>query len=278
MKREDMKELGKRMVKVIFSDEIYASASQLAYSMILAIIPLIMFTITLAGKLTLPVDDIYSYLSYILPQQAFSTIQKILDEIASSANFSLVTLIPTIYFISIGTRGLMKVTNKAYHTIENRPVLEFWVLSFLFAVLLGVMFLVTLAAVVFGRVIMNSVNALFNDLFALNFIQILLVMRYLVTFFLIGMVFCSIYAAAPNLKLRIRDVYWGGYVAAFLWILGSSLFGYYVNNFSNYGLLFGSLGGIFILLGWLYWTSLILLLGSYLNASIYYLKRKKKTE
>ncbi len=276
MEKSDIRHIIKKMLKILFSDEIYASASQLAYSMILAIIPLIMFTITLAGKLTLPVEDIYSYLSYILPAQAFSTVQGILDEISSSSNLSLVTLIPTIYFISIGTRGLMRVTNKAYHTIECRPILEFWVLSFIFAVLLGIMFLLTLSAVVFGRVITEYVNVLFNHLFAVNFIQLLAVLRYLVTFFLIGMVFCSIYAAAPNLKLRIKDVYWGGYLAALLWILGSSLFGYYINNFSNYGLLFGSLGGIFILLGWLYWTSLVLLLGSYLNASIYYLKHEKE--
>ena len=276
MEKSDIRHIIKKMLKILFSDEIYASASQLAYSMILAIIPLIMFTITLAGKLTLPVEDIYSYLSYILPAQAFSTVQGILDEISSSSNLSLVTLIPTIYFISIGTRGLMRVTNKAYHTIECRPILEFWVLSFIFAVLLGIMFVLTLSAVVFGRVITEYVNVLFNHLFAVNFIQLLAVLRYLVTFFLIGMVFCSIYAAAPNLKLRIKDVYWGGYLAALLWILGSSLFGYYINNFSNYGLLFGSLGGIFILLGWLYWTSLVLLLGSYLNASIYYLKHEKE--
>lgn len=276
MEKSDIRHLVKKMLKVLFSDEIYASASQLAYSMILAIIPLIMFTITLAGKVTLPVDDIYSYLSYILPAQAFSTIQGILDEISSSSNLSLVTLIPTVYFISIGTRGLMRVTNKAYHTVESRPILEFWVLSFIFAVLLGIMFLLTLSAVVFGRVITEYINLLFNHLFAVNFIQLLSVLRYLVTFFLIGMVFCSIYAAAPNLKLRIKDVCWGGYLAALLWILGSSLFGYYINNFSNYGLLFGSLGGIFILLGWLYWTSLVLLLGSYLNAAIYYLKNEKE--
>ena len=276
MEKSDIRHIIKKMLKILFSDEIYASASQLAYSMILAIIPLIMFTITLAGKLTLPVEDINSYLSNILRGQGFSTVQGILDEISSSSNLSLVTLIPTIYFISIGTRGLMRVTNKAYHTIECRPILEFWVLSFIFAVLLGIMFLLTLSAVVFGRVITEYVNVLFNHLFAVNFIQLLAVLRYLVTFFLIGMVFCSIYAAAPNLKLRIKDVYWGGYLAALLWILGSSLFGYYINNFSNYGLLFGSLGGIFILLGWLYWTSLVLLLGSYLNASIYYLKHEKE--
>ena len=165
MEKSDIRHIIKKMLKILFSDEIYASASQLAYSMILAIIPLIMFTITLAGKLTLPVEDIYSYLSYILPAQAFSTVQGILDEISSSSNLSLVTLIPTIYFISIGTRGLMRVTNKAYHTIECRPILEFWVLSFIFAVLLGIMFLLTLSAVVFGRVITEYVNVLFNHLF-----------------------------------------------------------------------------------------------------------------
>ncbi len=258
----------KKMIKVLLNDEIYASTAHLSYSLIMAIIPLIMFTITIASRLTLPVQDIYNYLHFILPTKAFMTVESIMLEILNSSDLTVVTLLPAIYFISIGTRAFMKVTNKAYHIVENRSLIRYWITSFVFAVLLVCVIIVSLGAVVFGRLILDFLF----DLFSIHLWTLLIYMRYIITFFLMGMVICIIYMAAPGVHLHLKDVYIGGYAAALFWTLGSSAFGYYINNFSDYGLLFGSLGGIFILLGWIYWTSLILLLGVYFNASIYYFK------
>jgi membrane protein len=143
-----------------------------------------------------------------------------------------------------------------------------------FAVLLVFVLLLTLGAVVFGQVILNTLDTWFTDLFQMNMWVISSSIRYLITFVLLGLLFSLIYAAAPNLKLRFKDVYIGAYLSAFVWILGSAVFAYYINHFSHYGLLFGSLGGIFILLAWLYFTSLVLLIGIYFNATLYYRKHK----
>jgi membrane protein len=116
-----LKTSAKDIFNILSNDDLYAGAAQLAYSLIMAIIPLIMFLITLAGKLTLPVDSVYSYLEFLLPSQAFQAVDSILQEILNSSNFSLVTLVSTIYFISVGTRGMMRVTNKAFHTVERGP-------------------------------------------------------------------------------------------------------------------------------------------------------------
>ena len=276
MDRSDIKNIFKKTVKVLMSHDLYAGASQLAYSLIMAIIPLIMFVITLAGKLTLPIDDIYAYIKFLLPTQAYDAVIGIINEIINSSNLTFVTLLVSIYFISIGSRGLMRVTNRAYHSLENRTFFRFLITSFIFAILLVLMFIVTLGGIVFGKVILNGIDNLFSHFFTEHFLLLLSYLRYIITFLFLGMVFSGIYAVAPNTRLHLKDVYIGGYSAALLWIMGSSLFAYYINHFNNYGLLFGSLGGIFILLAWLYLTSLIILLGAYLNANIYYFKTGQK--
>ena len=272
MEKKKIKYILKKMLHTFANNDLYAGASQLAYSLIMAIIPLIMFIVTIAGKLMLPVEDIYSYIKFILPTQAYDAVNGILTEIVNSSNLSFVTLLVTIYFISIGARGLMRVTNKVYHTLEDRNFLRFWITSFVFAVLFVCIFILTLGAIVFGNVIINGIDNLFSHFFTIHLITLFSYLRYVITFVLLGLIFCIIYASAPNVKLRLKDVYIGGYSAAFLWIIGSALFGIYINHVNSFGLLFGSLGGIFILLAWLYLTSLILLLGAYLNAHIYYYK------
>ena len=277
MKKTETKYILKKMLQTFANNDLYAGASQLAYSLIMAIIPLIMFIVTIAGKLMLPVEDIYSYIKFILPTQAYDAVNGILTEIVNSSNLSFVTLLVTIYFISIGARGLMRVTNKVYHTLEDRNFLRFWITSFVFAVLFVCIFILTLGAIVFGNVIINGIDNLFSHFFTIHLITLFSYLRYVITFVLLGLIFCIIYASAPNVKLRLKDVYIGGYSAALLWIIGSALFGVYINHVNSFGLLFGSLGGIFILLAWLYLTSLILLLGAYLNAHIYYHKLSNKS-
>ena len=61
------KKVGKRLFHVLTKDDIYASAAQLSYSLVLSLVPLIMFIITLAARIKLPVDEIYAYLSFFLP-------------------------------------------------------------------------------------------------------------------------------------------------------------------------------------------------------------------
>jgi len=72
----------------------------------------------------------------------------------------------------------------------------------------------------------------------------------------------------PNRRLSLREVLPGSIFAATSWILVSSLFSLYINNFADFSKMYGSIGGIIALLVWLYWISIIILLGGELNASL----------
>ena len=141
-------------------------------------------------------------------------------------------------------------------------------MSVVYAVILLLSLAVLLVMVVFGEIILYHI---FEQLSLSNedaWINITNILRFISAFFILWGFLSVVYAASPNLKLRLRDVYIGSFFSSVAWIFISWIFGIYVNNFSGYGILFGSLGGIFILLVWLYISSYIMLLGVYINRAL----------
>jgi membrane protein len=101
-----------------------------------------------------------------------------------------------------------------------------------------------------------------------EFLTIWNAIRWGVSFAILFFVFSCLYFAAPNIRLKISDVLAGSLFATVGWISVSFLFSYYVSNFGNYSAMYGSLGGIIVLLIWFYLTGLMIILGGEINAII----------
>ena len=67
---------------------------------------------------------------------------------------------------------------------------------------------------------------------------------------------------------RWRWVTPGSLLAAVLWLLGSLAFSIYVAKFAAYGQTYGALGGVVVLLMWLFISAFVILLGAELNAEL----------
>jgi membrane protein len=78
----------------------------------------------------------------------------------------------------------------------------------------------------------------------------------------------SIYYFAPAKKENFRFISAGSILATFLFMISSVGFNLYINNFSRYNALYGSIGTLLIILLWIYFNAIILLIGFELNASI----------
>ena len=101
------------------------------------------------------------------------------------------------------------------------------------------------------------------------------VVRHFVIIVILIVVFAIIYKIAPAKKVRFRDVLPGAITSTLGWLIASAGFSYYVNNFSNYSRIYGSLGTVFILMTWLYITSMVFIFGVELNSV---LEEEKKWE
>ena len=79
----------------------------------------------------------------------------------------------------------------------------------------------------------------------------------------------------PNTKMKVRDSVPGAVLSTFLWIIVTYGYSFYVNNFSNYDVIYGSLGGVIVLITWLYLSSWTILAGSEFNARLLSKKRNR---
>ena len=92
-----------------------------------------------------------------------------------------------------------------------------------------------------------------------------------------GLVFISIkmlYIMAPDIKINPKEVNYGAAFTSMSWVVVTQLYSLYVEHFSNYGSLYGSLSNLLVLMWWIYILSYIFVLGMGLNVTKYQLTKE----
>ncbi len=250
--------------------------AQLAFFFLLSLFPLLIFIMTLLPYLNLPVDEVYTFLKELLPEQVYTMIQGTLAEVLENRNGGLLSvgIIGTIWSASNGMNALAKSLNRSYDKEETRPFVVARFMSVVFTLMLIILIVVALILPVFGE----QIGLFLFSAFGLEegFLAIWNKLRLLVPPALIFTVLTLMYWIMPNIKLYLNSVWIGALFATISWLLVSYIFSFYINNFSNYSATYGSIGGIIILMLWLYVTGMILMVGGQINAVVQLRKEKRK--
>ncbi|WP_300347803.1 YihY/virulence factor BrkB family protein [Clostridium sp.] len=253
-------------VKKIGEDDIFALGAQLAYYMILSFIPFLMFLMTLIGFSHLNSDYVLHLLSNVMPNAAYDLIQSTVIEVVEREQTGLlwISIGLAIWVSSSGFKAVIKGLNKAYGVKETRSYIKLKLTSIIYTIFLALVIIATLFLFVFGDVIGNFFLRLFEHPEIIYFMWNIL--RYIIVIFIMILFFMFLYNATPCVRLGWLEVLPGASITTLGWISISYIFAYYVNNFSNYSRLYGSLGAVFMFMTWMFITSLILILGGEINA------------
>jgi len=264
-------------VKIVFlhlynqfrENNISGVGAQLSYYVILSFFPFLIFLITLLKFTPLTHDHTLVELSLILPDEALSVVSSIIQEITqvNDATFLSIGMLGTIWASSRGTSSLISGINRAYNTSDSRPFWKIKLIGILFTIALAFLILFALTLLVFGKILGEFVFSYLGVSMVFYYIWTLL--RYLIPVVSLFSTFLLIYILAPNTTLRIRNVLLGTTFSTLGLIVVSLLFSFYVNNFGNYSKTYGGIGGVIVLLIWLYISSTIVLVGAEINATIY---------
>ncbi|MGE7622379.1 YihY/virulence factor BrkB family protein [Viridibacillus sp. NPDC096237] len=246
--------------------DISGFSAQLAYFFLLSFFPLLIFLMTLLPFLNIDPDQVYLFLNAILPDQVYSLINGTISEVLENRNSGLLSIgfIATIWSASKGVDALIKSINRSYDKDETRPFIIARLVSVIFTFLLVGLIIVALLLSVFGRQI--GVILFSNFGIAVDFLKLWNNIRSIIPPLLIFTVLTVMYWIVPNMKLYLRSVLLGSAVATIAWLVLSYGFSYYVSNFANYSATYGSIGGIIILMLWLYFTGMILMASGQINA------------
>lgn len=250
----------------ISDDDIFALASQLAYSLVLAFFPFLIFLMTLIGHLKLNPNEVLNTLNALLPTSAYSLIEQTVKDILTYQNGNILSLslILTIWTAASGFRAIIRGLNKAYSTNEVRGYISTFFLSIVFTIAICIIIITALSLLVFGDIIGKEIFKLTK--YDLIFIQVWQLLRYGVIIVMMILVFTLLYIYTPCKRQKWVDVLPGAIFATLGWIITSACFSYYVNNIANYAKRYGGIGAVIVLMTWLYLSSLIILLGGEVNA------------
>lgn len=242
--------------------------AQLAYFFLLSFFPLLIFMVTLLPYLNLEQAQIFEFLNEVMPAEIYALIENTLAEVLTNHNRGLLSVgvIGTIWSASKGINALMKALNEAYD-VEGKAGWKARSWSLVFTVSFVIVILLALVFPVFGQQILNFLTSYIG--LDIPFDSMWTMVSWIAPPALILLVLTLMYWVVPNTdpRLTIVSVIPGALFATIGWLLLTSGFSFYVNNFGNYSATYGSIGGVIILMLWLYFTGMILIFGGLINAS-----------
>jgi membrane protein len=274
----DIRDINSSLIKKLWhrikEDDLPGLSAQLAYYFLLSLFPLLICLFTMLPYLPIPHQDLLSVISDFAPVEAMDLIEANLSDIMGQRNGKLLSLgvIGTIWSASNGVNAIVAAFNKAYNVKESRS----FIVSNGMAILLtfGMIFVFIIAVIlpVFGKEIGVF---LFSKIGYMNqFLSIWEALRWVISALVLFLIFTGLYWVAPNVKMKCRSAFPGAAFSTVGWIVSSLALSYYVDNFNNYSLTYGSIGAIIVLMIWLYITAFIIVIGGEINA---FYSEKSKT-
>ena len=257
-------------VKGLQEGAITTRASSLAFNFFLAFFPSIIVFFTLIPYI--PIigfqETLMEILSNILPPSTNNATFNTLDDIINNQRGGLLSIgfILALYFSTNGMSSLIQAFNSSYHIRENESIIKHQLLSIFLTVIISALVFLTIILIIFGK---TTITYLVDfQLISQNKIVFLNIAKWIVLIFMLFVGITTIFNIGPAIKSKIKIFSPGAILATLFIILTSIVFSYYIDNFSQYNKIYGSIGTLIIILLWIYFNAIFLLIGFELNASI----------
>lgn len=256
---------------------IVTRAQALAFSFFLALFPATIFLFSLIPYI--PINNFQNQLLEIiekmLPSAAYQSARTTITDIVKIQHGSLLSVgfISALYFTTNGFMTLMRGFNSSYHVSETRTALKQRTVAVVLTLILSVLVLIATTLIIFSATVTKYLVTK-SILKSKTQIALILLGKWAIVLLLLFIAISFLYYYAPSSKKRWRFISAGSTFASLLSILVSTGFAYFVNNFGSYNKIYGSIGTLVVVMLFMYFNSLILILGFELNASIDNAKKK----
>lgn len=254
----------------VYAGNCFGWAASLAYYFFLALFPALLFVVSLASVLPMQhlLDRIVVMLSRVAPGDVVAIAQEQIAQITRQPQHGVLTLslLAAIWSTSSGMTAIVDTLNQAFHVTEGRPWWRVRLTAIALTLALTLVVLVAFALVMVGPAAAQRVA----DWLALgpSVVWTWNIVRWPAAFALVVTTLGCVYHFAPDSKREWTWITPGAVTAAVLWLLVSLGFKWYASHFADYQKTYGAIGGVMVALLWFYFTSLAILLGAQLDATI----------
>jgi membrane protein len=242
-------------------------AGSVAFSAILSVFPFLLFVLSLASLVVGPgtVASLVEAVHRVAPPQAAAVVTDRIRALASGPSLGLVTFgaALTVWSASGAAASLITAFDRVYEVRDRRPLWKTRALAVLVTLVSAVLVVAATAAALVTPVVASALGRPLD--------RVLLCLRWPTAAVLMAVVLAVLYHVLPDVDRPFRLITPGSLVAVALWIAATIGFSFYVGHFGRYEAVYGALGGLIVLLLWLWISAIVVLLGANINAALEHL-------
>ncbi|MEZ2387926.1 YihY/virulence factor BrkB family protein [bacterium RCC_150] len=261
----------KRTVREFSKDQCPDAAAALTYYGVLSLFPALLALVSLlgifgqAGKTT---TALFEIVRGIAPGTTADTIRQPIEELITSpaSGFTLILGLLTALWSASGYVGAFsRAMNRIYEVDEGRAFIKLRA-TMLGVTVLGILIAALIAAMLaLSGPVADSVGRAIG--LGGDILTIWNIAKWPIMILLVIVIIAVLYYATPNVQQpRFRWMSIGSFLALLAFIIASLAFGFYVANFANYNKTYGAIGGVIIMLLWLWILNMSLLFGAETDA------------
>ncbi len=276
--------IGRFFIRGLKKSSVSMRAAAVAYNIFISLFPALIFLFTLIPFI--PIKnfqiELFNILQNILPGSAYELFYETITDTIMKQNTKLlsISILLMLFFSSNGILSLIEAFNSTYHNLETRKPLNLRIISIISVIVISLLILIAISLIIMGNVFILNFIANHPEFSANNLLILLTgVTKWLIILILYFLAISLLFYYAPSKRNRFRFISPGTIFATTLQIITVLGFTYYVNNFSMYNKLYGSIGTVIVIMLLIYISALSMILGFELNASIIHgdktIKQKK---
>ena len=248
-------------------------AANAGYCIVVSVFPTLVLLLGLLRYTGMDAGDLLNALSGIIPGVLMPAAEKLIISTYAYTSTAVVSVsaIGVLWSASRGIYGLLTGLNAIYDVQENRGYIRTRLVCMLYTFLFLLMLLITLVLNVFGTSLLQHFPWVNQGL--LRVLWELLHWRFLVMLLLQTALFTAMFMVLPNRRNSFRESLPGAVLASLGWLIFSDLYSVYVQYFSGYASVYGSVYAVALAMLWLYFCLTIVFYGGALN---HYLQNHSK--
>ena len=248
-------------------------AANAGYFIVLSVFPALVLILSLLRYTSLDAGDLLGLLEGFLPAALVPAAEKLIISTYAHTSTAMVSVsaVSALWSASRGIYGLLMGLNTIYGVRENRGYWYTRTISMVYTFAFILVLLLTLVLNVFGESILEMLPPPTTPL--AMFLSDVVDLRFLLMLLLQTGLFTAMFMALPNRKNGFRESLPGAVLASAGWLIFSKLFSFYMDHFSSYSNIYGSVYAVALSMLWLYCCLSIVFYGGALNQLL--MERKK---
>ena len=262
--RSRAREFVRKAIAIIKRPDMRILPGQLAFFLVLSMIPLLALVGTIGSKLGLSMTSFRNALESTVPDAVINTLFPADATTGLSFNVT-VFFIAAFLLASNGAYSVITTSNRIYQVEDNSEVRRRSKAVLLTFILVSLLFFLILVPAFGDSLISLAEINLHNEKLASFIRNIYHLGKYPLSLFLLYFNIKLIYILAPDKEVTSNEVRAGAMFTTIFWLLSSKIYAFYVEYFSHYDIFYGSMSNILVLLFWVYILAYIFTLGMSFN-------------